>query len=434
MAPGHGGALHRARAARDRVAAAPRAGRARARARRRCAARRRRCSRRAAARRSCSPSSTRPTRSSSGSRSRASSPSAGSGSGASRVRRRPRARGARRSRPRLFLAWLLPVVARHRVGEPGRERARARVRAVRGPAARHRPTSFSRRPRGLRPHRRSRRRGAAADPAHGARLPPALGRVRRRRLARRLRDHARPVALHAVLRRRLALAVAAARRLPARSRSRSPAGSACWRRCSAPLVAPLALAAGIVLQWRTPATSATRSSTAARPGRRGSPSPARVVALVLGLRRLPPVERDGRARLRPAPAAGVRPRAHALVGPPRRAAPSPLTPGLVDVAPRRRARRARSSTPISGGELPHRAPSRRSTSASAARATSPTRRGTARYERRPASLGASMRTGDLAIPRACGATWLLVDRDRFPHLAPDLPVAYRDERWVLYRL
>jgi len=45
-----------------------------------------------------------------------------------------------------------------------------------------------------------------------------------------------------------------------------------------------------------------------------------------------------------------------------------------------------------------------------------------------------VRTGDLAIPRACGATWLLVDRDRFPQLAPDLRVAFRDERWVLYRL
>ncbi len=43
-------------------------------------------------------------------------------------------------------------------------------------------------------------------------------------------------------------------------------------------------------------------------------------------------------------------------------------------------------------------------------------------------------TGDLSIPRACGATWLLVDKDRFPQLAPDLPVAFRDDRWVLYRL
>ncbi len=44
------------------------------------------------------------------------------------------------------------------------------------------------------------------------------------------------------------------------------------------------------------------------------------------------------------------------------------------------------------------------------------------------------RTGDLAIPRACGATFLVVDRSRFPHLAPDLPVMHRDARWVLYRL
>ncbi len=45
-----------------------------------------------------------------------------------------------------------------------------------------------------------------------------------------------------------------------------------------------------------------------------------------------------------------------------------------------------------------------------------------------------VRTGDLAIPRACGATWLLVDMQRFPHLTPALPVGYRDTRWVLYRL
>ena len=43
------------------------------------------------------------------------------------------------------------------------------------------------------------------------------------------------------------------------------------------------------------------------------------------------------------------------------------------------------------------------------------------------------RTGDLAIPRGCGATWLVVDLERFPELAPDDAV-YRDERWVLARL
>jgi len=44
------------------------------------------------------------------------------------------------------------------------------------------------------------------------------------------------------------------------------------------------------------------------------------------------------------------------------------------------------------------------------------------------------RTGDLGIPRACGATWLVVDRERFPRLSTTLPVVHRDARWVLYRL
>jgi hypothetical protein len=43
------------------------------------------------------------------------------------------------------------------------------------------------------------------------------------------------------------------------------------------------------------------------------------------------------------------------------------------------------------------------------------------------------RTGDLGIPRSCGATWLVVDRSRFA-LEPDLPLVYGDERWRLYRL
>ncbi len=43
------------------------------------------------------------------------------------------------------------------------------------------------------------------------------------------------------------------------------------------------------------------------------------------------------------------------------------------------------------------------------------------------------RTGDLGIPRRCGATWLVIDRDRFD-TRPRLPVAYRDGRYTLYRL
>lgn len=42
-------------------------------------------------------------------------------------------------------------------------------------------------------------------------------------------------------------------------------------------------------------------------------------------------------------------------------------------------------------------------------------------------------TGDLSIPRACGATWLLLDKERL-RFEPDLEPVYRDPRWVLYRL
>ena len=42
-------------------------------------------------------------------------------------------------------------------------------------------------------------------------------------------------------------------------------------------------------------------------------------------------------------------------------------------------------------------------------------------------------SGDIGIPRACGARWLVVDRSRFD-TAPELPVVHRDARWTLYRL
>ena len=43
------------------------------------------------------------------------------------------------------------------------------------------------------------------------------------------------------------------------------------------------------------------------------------------------------------------------------------------------------------------------------------------------------RTGELGIPKRCGATWLVIDRDRFS-TKPDLAVGYRDGRYVVYRL
>jgi len=42
-------------------------------------------------------------------------------------------------------------------------------------------------------------------------------------------------------------------------------------------------------------------------------------------------------------------------------------------------------------------------------------------------------TGDLSIPRACGAQWLLVDKERL-RFEPELEAVYRDARWALYRL
>jgi hypothetical protein len=54
------------------------------------------------------------------------------------------------------------------------------------------------------------------------------------------------------------------------------------------------------------------------------------------------------------------------------------------------------------------------------------------YERRD-DARAFFRTGDLAIPRRYGATWLVVDRAR-SKLPLHLPVAYADAEYVLYRL
>ena len=54
------------------------------------------------------------------------------------------------------------------------------------------------------------------------------------------------------------------------------------------------------------------------------------------------------------------------------------------------------------------------------------------YARR-ADARTFFRTGNLAIPRRYGATWLVLDRNR-SKLRPDLPQAYTDSRYVLYRL
>src|SRR5207247_868131 len=54
--------------------------------------------------------------------------------------------------------------------------------------------------------------------------------------------------------------------------------------------------------------------------------------------------------------------------------------------------------------------------------------------RRMSALPRLARTGGLAFPAICGARWLVVHARRFPRLGPARPVAYRDSRYVLYRL
>ena len=44
-----------------------------------------------------------------------------------------------------------------------------------------------------------------------------------------------------------------------------------------------------------------------------------------------------------------------------------------------------------------------------------------------------LRTGDLSIPRGYGADYVVLDRLR-TKLVLELPVVYRDERFVVYRL
>ncbi|MFN8224489.1 MAG: hypothetical protein U0R50_14715 [Gaiellales bacterium] len=60
-----------------------------------------------------------------------------------------------------------------------------------------------------------------------------------------------------------------------------------------------------------------------------------------------------------------------------------------------------------------------------------------RPRERVAAFRRFLATADVAIARRCGAQWLILDKRRFPRLETrlsELPVAFRDERWTLYRL
>jgi hypothetical protein len=195
-------------------------------------------------------------------------------------------------------------------------------------------------------------------------------------------------------------------------------------------VAPLALAAGIVFQLAYPGDFGYTLEDGGPGWATWVAVAGAVVALGLGLRRRPPLERTAALAsillLVPTYAHGL---THWSPSESRRA--SPLPPGLVTVV--------RDEVPV--GAVVYASPE----ASYRLGAVAPIRVCVAspghvadtvanRPRERVREFRRFVRTGDLAIPRACGATWLLVDKDRFPQLAPDLPVAFRDDRWVLYRL
>ena len=257
FAAGHGGSYVSLALPGDGVAAAARAGRVRAllhlASRRGAGPTRPRSPPRSARSRSC----TRPTRSSRWSRSRALRARAAAPSGAASAV----ALAAAVVPTLLALLWLRPLVDETLSHNPSAAEKRARARATtpselvvcsRAPLPARR--------RGGRPYRRGRGRRARARAARRARGPPALGRVRARRDGLDARADARAGALHPLLGRRLALAVAPRGRLrPVRVRVRRRA------RAARPLgAARAARARRRDRRSSTPgrATSATASATA----------------------------------------------------------------------------------------------------------------------------------------------------------------------------
>ena len=279
----------------------------------------------------------------------------------------------------LFFAWLLPGRPRYGLGRPLGDRDAASDRALRGAARSDLGHALPPRARGVRPRRGGRGGSAPAAAARRACSAAALGSVRARRGAGRLRRDARRRSLRPVLRPRLALAVASrggllAARVCLRRRPRRPHGTAA--------------------RLRAPVRAARRDRVPARLSRR--------LRLPAGARR--PGGRDvdrgrrqrGRGRLRPSAApAGVRLArgARRLCGGALRfpvvvhaawnwsaseeRRPSPLTAGLVDRAARAGPGARASSTPISR-PVTGSPPTRPSTLRMRRQVTSPTRRRTGR--------------------------------------------------------
>ena len=196
-----------------------------------------------------------------------------------------------------------------------------------------------------------------------------------------------------------------------------------------PIAAPVALVAGIVIQLVYPGDFSYRLTDGGPAWATWIAVAGGAVALVVGLRQRPPIE----ARAALASALLLLPAyVHGLANWTTSAArpASALTPGLVaalrDIVPV-------ADTVYADPEASYRiaafAPVYICVSPPGHVADTAANRPRSRVE----EFRRFARTGDLAIPRSCGARWLVVDRKRF-HVRPELRVVYRDDRWTLYRL
>ena len=196
-----------------------------------------------------------------------------------------------------------------------------------------------------------------------------------------------------------------------------------------PLAAPFALAAGLVLQWQYPGDFGYAVDQGGPAWATWIAVAGAVVALVLGLRRLRSIE----ATAAVASALLLLPTfVHGLsewsASAERR--PSPLTPGLVDAL----------RTTVPAGDVVFsdlESSYRIAATAPVYVCNAPPGHVADTNRNRPYVRRAQWRrfnrTGELGIPRRCGAAWIVIDRDRFDtRLA--LPVAFRDGRYTLYRV
>ena len=196
-----------------------------------------------------------------------------------------------------------------------------------------------------------------------------------------------------------------------------------------PLVAPVALGAGILLQWQYPGDFGYTLEQGGPAWATWVAVAGSAVAFVAGLRHA----RSRAARAAVASALVLLPTyVHGLANwSPSPARPaSPLTPGLVAALKAKvPAGAIVASDPETSYRIAATVPVYLCTAPPGHVADTTKNRP---YERR-AEWRRFVRTGDLAIPRHCGAAWIVTDARSFGRRL-QLPVVYRDGRYTLYRL